>query len=170
MKIDPRQLENLAAIVQSGGLTEGAAALGKSQPSVSRPIAALEARLGSALFLPGRRPLPPTELGLRLTEEGRHILQAGQAAAQAVQSFKLGKAGAVRMAGTPTVMDGGIVGMIAGFQAQNPEVQIEQRDGYALIWQRKCCEACWIWRFARFVRAICRTVCSSTRCCRAAMS
>lgn len=52
MKIDPRQLEILAAIVQSGGLTEGAAALGKSQPSVSRSIAALEARLGSALSCP----------------------------------------------------------------------------------------------------------------------
>ncbi|MGV8987026.1 MAG: LysR family transcriptional regulator [Cypionkella sp.] len=36
MNIDPRQLEILAAIMQAGGMTEGAARLGKSQPSLSR--------------------------------------------------------------------------------------------------------------------------------------
>lgn len=128
MKIDPRQLEILAAIVQAGGLTEGAAALGKSQPSLSRSVAALEARLGSPLFVPGRRPLQPTELGSRLAEAGRRILQAGQAADQAVQSFRAGRA--VRMAGTPVFMDGVIVAMIAGFQAQNPDVRIKQSYGY----------------------------------------
>lgn len=131
MKIDPRHLEILAAIVEAGGLTEGAAALGKSQPSLSRSVAALEARLGSPLFVAGRRPLQPTELGARLAEEGRRILQAGQSAAQAVQSYRAGKAGAVRMAGTPVFMDGVIVSMIAGFQAQNPDVRIEQSYGYA---------------------------------------
>ena len=62
MKIDPRHLELLAAIVDHGGLTEGAAALGKSQPSASRSLRNLEARLSMALFVPGRRPLQPTEL------------------------------------------------------------------------------------------------------------
>lgn len=131
MKIDPRHLEILAAVVQAGGLTEGALALGKSQPSLSRSVAALEARLGSPLFVPGRRPLQPTELGARLAEEGRRIVQAGQAASQAVQSFRAGRAGAVRMAGTPVFMDGVIIAMIAGFQAQNPDVRIEQSYGYA---------------------------------------
>ncbi|MGV8987025.1 MAG: LysR substrate-binding domain-containing protein [Cypionkella sp.] len=87
--------------------------------------------MGSALFLPGRRPLQPTELGMRLAEEGRRILQAGAAASQAVLSFKAGKAGAVRMAGTPVFMDRVIVSMIEGFQAQNPDVRIEQSYGYA---------------------------------------
>lgn len=131
MKIDPRQLQILTAIVEAGGLTEGAARLGRSQPALSRAVAALEARLGSPLFHPGRRPLQPTELGLRLAEEGQRIQQACQAAAAAVQSFKAGKAGAVRMAGTPVFMDGVIVAMVAGFQAQNPDVRIEQSYGYA---------------------------------------
>ncbi len=131
MKIDPSQLEVLAAIVDCGGLTEGAAMLGKSQPSLSRTVAALEARLGAALFYPGRRPLVATELGLRLAEEGRRILQASGAAALAVASSRAGKAGAVRMGGTPIFMDGVIVAMIAGFQMQNPDVRIEQSYGYA---------------------------------------
>lgn len=131
MKIDPRQLEILAAIVDSGGLTDGAASLAKSQPSLSRTVAALEARLGTRLFHPGKRPLQPTELCLHLAGEGRRILQAGEAAAEAVQSFRAGKAGAVRIGGTPVFMDGVIVPMIASFQMQNPEVRIEQSYGYA---------------------------------------
>ena len=59
MKLDSEHLEILAAIVEQGGLTEGAEALGKSQPSVSRSVALLEARIGLPLFEPGRRPLRP---------------------------------------------------------------------------------------------------------------
>jgi DNA-binding transcriptional LysR family regulator len=131
MKIDPRHLEVLAAIVDSGGLTEGATSLARSQPSLSRTVASLEARLGTRLFHSGKRPLQPTELGLRLAEEGRRILQASTAAAEAVHSFRAGKAGAVRVGGTPVFMDGVIIPMIASFQMQNPEVRIEQSYGYA---------------------------------------
>ena len=84
MKLDPRHLEILAAIVESGGLTEGAAQLGRSQPSVSRSIATLEARVGQPLFEPRRRPLRPTELGLSLAAEGKKILEAGRAASRGI--------------------------------------------------------------------------------------
>ncbi|MEM6422898.1 MAG: LysR family transcriptional regulator, partial [Pseudomonadota bacterium] len=45
MRIDPSHLEMLYAIVERGGLTEGAELLGKSQPSVSRSLSMLEERL-----------------------------------------------------------------------------------------------------------------------------
>ena len=38
MKIDPRQLMQLSAIVETGGLTEAAALLGSSQPALSRTL------------------------------------------------------------------------------------------------------------------------------------
>lgn len=75
MKLDPRHIEILAAVVDSGGMTDGAASLARSQPSLSRTIAMLEARLGTRLFHPGRRPLRPAELGLRLADEGRRIVR-----------------------------------------------------------------------------------------------
>jgi DNA-binding transcriptional LysR family regulator len=131
MKIDPSQLEMLAAIVEAGGLTEGAAMMGKSQPALSRSMAALEQRLGAALFVAGKRPLQPTELGLRLAEEGRRILQAGAAASQMVQNWRAGRSGAVLVGGTPVFMDGVIVAMLAAFQMQNPDVRIAQSYGYA---------------------------------------
>lgn len=130
MKLDPRQLEVLAAIVDSGGLTEGAISLGKSQPSLSRTVAQLEERIGSPLFHPNRRPLQPTELGSILAEEGRLILRANLAAGEIVQRYRAGRTGVVRVGGTPIFMDGVIAGMIAGFQTRNPAVRIDQSYGY----------------------------------------
>lgn len=131
MKLDPRHLEILAAIVEHGGLTEGANALSKSQPSVSRTLAQLEARIGAPLFKPGRRPLQPTELGLQLAEHGRAILKAADTASSIVERFRLGQAGLVRVGGTPIFMDGVIAGMIARFQQGLPDVRIDQAYGYA---------------------------------------
>ena len=128
MKLDPTHLEILAAIVDAGGLSGGAASLGRSQPRRSRSLVTLEARLGSPLFQAGKRNLQPTEPGLRLAEVGRRILRAGTAASAAVQSYK---AGAVRMGGMPIYMDGVIVAMIASFQRWNPDVRIEQFYGHA---------------------------------------
>ncbi len=131
MKIDPRHLEIVAAIVDEGGLTEGAEALGKSQPSISRTLSQLEARVGAALFHPGKRPLKPTELGLALAEQGRKIRDADSAAASLVTRYRTGHAGLVRVAGTPIFMDGVITSMLAEFQRSTPNVRVDQSYGYA---------------------------------------
>ncbi|MBV6659143.1 MAG: LysR family transcriptional regulator [Devosiaceae bacterium] len=131
MKFDPRHLEILAAIVDRGGLTEGADALGKSQPSVSRTVAQLEARVGTPLFEKQKRPLQPTELCLALAAEGRKVLTASQAASDTVRRYLDGRSGLVRVGGTPIFMDGVISGMIADFQRAQPGVRIDQSYDYA---------------------------------------
>lgn len=130
MKINPSHLEILSAVVTAGGLTEGAAILGKSQPSISRTISMLESRIGSRLFEKGRRPLRPTELCLTLAAEGRDIIDATERASQAVTNYRGGKAGIARVAGTPIFMDGVISNMIAGFQIAFSDVRIDQTYGY----------------------------------------
>lgn len=130
MKLDPRHLEILSAIVEHGGLTEGAEALGKSQPSVSRSLSMLEERLGIELFEAGRRPLRPTDFCLALAAEGKCILRAGAQASQLVDQYRSGKSGAIRLAGTPIFMDGVVSDMIAAFQASAPDVRIDQSYGY----------------------------------------
>ncbi|PWE31597.1 LysR family transcriptional regulator [Pararhodobacter marinus] len=130
MKLSAEHLEILAVIVEKGGLTEGAEALGKSQPSVSRSMALLEQRVGLPLFEPGRRPLRPTELGLRLARAGAQIRAAGLEAGQIVKRFQRGQAGRLRMGGTPVFMDGVVSAIIADFQSRHSDVQIEQVYGY----------------------------------------
>ncbi|MEM1375752.1 MAG: LysR family transcriptional regulator [Pseudomonadota bacterium] len=131
MKIDPRHLEIISAIVDEGGLTEGAQALGKSQPSVSRTVTMLEERVGVSLFQKNKRPLQPTELCLALAAEGRRIRQAGGSAAGIIANYRGGRRGLVRIAGTPVFMDGVISAFVARFQQDFPDVQIEQSYGYA---------------------------------------
>jgi DNA-binding transcriptional LysR family regulator len=131
MKVDVRHLEILAAIVDHGGLTEGATALGKSQPSVSRTLSQLEARIGEPLFKPGRRPLQPTDLGAALAEHGRSVTKAGLRASEIVERHRAGHSGVVRVGGTPIFMDGVVASMIARFQQAHPDVRVDQSYGYA---------------------------------------
>lgn len=130
MKIDPRHLEMLAAIVDGGGLSEGAAALGKTQPSLSRSVSELEKRIGVMLFEPGKRPLKPTDFCLQLVQYGRSVREAGQAASDFIVRFKRGQAGAVRLAGPPIFMDGVVSPILAAFQSEYPGIRIDQSYGY----------------------------------------
>jgi DNA-binding transcriptional LysR family regulator len=130
MKLDERHLIQLAAVVQTGSVTEGASLLGLTQPAVSRTLVMLESRLGEPLFVKGRRPLRPTPLGLALAEHGQVMLSASRKASELVLSFRQGKSGLVRVGGTPFFMDALISGMIAEFQNLNPEVRVAQSYGY----------------------------------------
>ncbi|MBI1218976.1 MAG: LysR family transcriptional regulator [Rhodobacteraceae bacterium] len=130
MKLESEHLEILAMIVEKGGLTEGAAALGKSQPSVSRTISLLEKRVGAPLFEPGRRPLRPTELGASLARLGGRIHALNGEAQLLVERFRKGQAGRLRLGGTPIFMDGVVAAMIAEFQQHHSDVHVEQSYGY----------------------------------------
>ncbi|MGV0818238.1 LysR family transcriptional regulator [Martelella sp. FOR1707] len=130
MKIDSEHLEILALIVEKGGLTEGAEALGKSQPSVSRSMTLLEKRVGMPLFEPGRRPLRPTELGASLARLGNRIRTANREASLLVRRFRQGLAGRLRVGGSPIFTDGVVAKLIAEFQSRYSDVYIDQSYGY----------------------------------------
>ena len=130
MKLDERHLIQLAAVVQAGGVTEGAALVGLSQPAVSRTLSMLEKRLGEPLFVKGRRPLQPTPLGRALADHGQVMLAASRKASDIVANFSQGRSGVVRVGGTPFFMDALISGMIADFQNAYPDVRVDQSYGY----------------------------------------
>ncbi|KUM27507.1 LysR family transcriptional regulator [Mesorhizobium loti] len=130
MKLDSEHLEILAMIIEKGGLTEGADALGKSQPSVSRTMALLEDRIGAPLFEPGKRPLRATELGESLARIGARIHTLNTEASKLVQSYRKGHTGRIRIAGTPIFMDGVVSTLIADFHNRHPDVQLAQSYGY----------------------------------------
>lgn len=126
MKLNERHLMQLAAVLDAGGVSEGAAMLGLTQPAVSRSLAMLEARVGEPLFVKGRRPLQATPLGIQLAIQGRSIITASRRASDAVQGFVRGTKGLVRVGGVPFFMDAMISTMIGTFQNHEPEVTIEQ--------------------------------------------
>jgi DNA-binding transcriptional LysR family regulator len=78
------ELATLVAVVDHGGFSPAARALGRSGPTVTRIVANLEERLGVRLLDRTSRRCAPTEAGRRLAEEARGLLaNYEQAAAQA---------------------------------------------------------------------------------------
>lgn len=67
--INLRQVEIFHAVMTSGNLTQAAALLHTSQPTVSRELARFEQQIGLQLFERVRGRLQPTVQGLRLFEE-----------------------------------------------------------------------------------------------------
>jgi DNA-binding transcriptional LysR family regulator len=129
MRLNERHLVQLAAVVDAGGVSEGAQALGLSQPAVSRSLSMLEARVGQPLFVKGRRPLQPTDLGRQLAVQGRAILTAARKASDTVTGFQKGSTGTVRVGGVPFFMDAMISRMVAEFQNLEPDVYVHQSYG-----------------------------------------
>lgn len=129
MRLNERHLMQLAAVLDTGGVSEGAALLGMTQSAVSRSLSMLEARVGEPLFVRGRRPLQATALGTQLAVHGRAILTASRRATDAVQGHLRGTSGLVRVGGVPFFMDALISQMIAQFHQEEPEITIQQSYG-----------------------------------------
>src|SRR5947209_3846637 len=70
--LDVRRLRVLGAVARHGSFSAAAAALGYTQPAVSRQVALLEAETGTLLV----RRLPQ---GIQLTDAGRLLVQRGEA-------------------------------------------------------------------------------------------
>ena len=129
MKLNERHLMQLAAVLDTGGISQGAALLGMTQPAVSRSLTMLEERVGEPLFVKGRRPQQATPLGLQLAAHGRAILAESRKASDAAQGFLRGTRGIVRVGGVPFFMDAIISGMVAEFQTTEPDITVQQSYG-----------------------------------------
>jgi molybdate transport repressor ModE-like protein len=72
--LDPERLVVFRAVARSGGFSAAARELGRSQPSVSQLVAALEQQLGRKLFIREGRTIALTTAGELLVEHADRIL------------------------------------------------------------------------------------------------
>ena len=118
-------LRSFLEVANSGSLSRAAAALGSSQPTLSRQIAQLEAHLGQALF-------ERTTRGLRLTEAGAALRAPAERMREQAQQFAMVAAGRTEtLAGTVRITASEIVSayvlpeLLRGLRETHPEIQIE---------------------------------------------
>ncbi|NRG16223.1 LysR family transcriptional regulator [Rhizobiales bacterium] len=128
--LNPKHLMWLAEIHEAGGFTEAAATLGTSQPALSRLVKDLEVQIGGPLFSRARKPLQLTTVGKRLVEQGNAIRTATKRACESVDRIRTGEEGELRIGGTPFLLEGFVSGLIAGFQADRPDVTVQFSHGY----------------------------------------
>jgi DNA-binding transcriptional LysR family regulator len=97
--IEIRHLAALEAVVESGSFHRAATELGYSQSAISQQIAALERAAGLALLERpgGRRPVTPTEAGLRLLRHAKRAAALMRAAEADLTALAEGEAGSLRV-------------------------------------------------------------------------
>lgn len=83
---DSARLRAFVAVVERGGFTRAAAALGVTQPTVSTLVAALERRIGTPLVERSRSGAQPTAAGAALLPSARRILATAEQAGRSVMA------------------------------------------------------------------------------------
>jgi DNA-binding transcriptional LysR family regulator len=121
------RLRELTAFVragETGSFSRVARELGVSQPSISRMVADLEARLGVKLLLRTTRHVTPTEAGRMFLERAQQILSDlddAENAARGVDSLR----GTLRVALSGAFGAREVIPRLPGFAAQHPKLRIE---------------------------------------------
>ena len=129
MNIDPRHLEHLSIILESGTLQAAAKTIGTSQPALSRMISTLESRIGASLFQRSR-PLRATALGQELANQGRAIRVARARAEELAEYDRKGFFGVLKIGAPPFICERLVSDAIASFLRTRPAIRVDLVPDY----------------------------------------
>jgi DNA-binding transcriptional LysR family regulator len=121
---DLNELAVFSAVVQHGGFTAAATALGMQKSTLSRMVARLEQRLDTRLLLRTSRQISVTEAGrafLERCDEGLRLLDVAEGLVEPVELA----AGIVRLTTTPDFAERYIAPLVVRFAREQPRVQVE---------------------------------------------
>ena len=120
--MDRRQLEVFLAVARAGSFTRASAELHLVQSAVSATVASLESDLGERLFDRTTRRVRLTAAGQALLPRATAILDAFQAARDAVDAVRGGLSGSVRIGYMTNVTLFDIPRLLGRFNADHPAV------------------------------------------------
>ena len=130
-----RRLSYFVQVVDSGSISAAARRLNIAQPPLSSQIKQLEDEVGCQLLVREARAVRPTEAGLLLYERAQAILQQSEETLRALEDYRNGAAGTLRVGVVSSVASGGFVRWAAGFHEQYPNVRfaITESNTYSLL-------------------------------------
>jgi DNA-binding transcriptional LysR family regulator len=111
-------------VAESGGLSRAARELKLSQPSISRIVGSLEARLGTTLLLRTTRSISLTEAGALYLERARYLLAEMEEAEQATRGVD-SLHGVIRVAVPVLYGSRAVIPALAPFLARHPDLRVE---------------------------------------------
>ncbi|RYD28194.1 MAG: LysR family transcriptional regulator [Lysobacteraceae bacterium] len=113
-----------ARVAESGSLSRAARELSLSQPSVSRIVSALEARLGTTLLLRTTRSVSLTDAGALYLGRARRLLAEMEEAEQATRGLD-SLHGVIRLAMPVMYGTRAIIPALAPFLERHPDLRVE---------------------------------------------
>jgi DNA-binding transcriptional LysR family regulator len=111
-------------VAEGGSLSRAARELKLSQPSVSRIVGTLEARLGTTLLLRTTRSISLTEAGALYLERARYLLAEMEEAEQAARGLD-SLHGVIRLAMPVLYGTRAVIPALATFLARHPDLRVE---------------------------------------------
>jgi DNA-binding transcriptional LysR family regulator len=125
---DANALELFARIVIAGSFAQAARELNLTRAAISRRVASIEAELGVALFTRSTRALGLTQAGRRLAVRARAVHDAADSARRGLASSTRAQlGGTLRVTSVPMFANAVLAPLLARFQREHPELQIELR-------------------------------------------
>ena len=118
-------VEMFVAVVEAGSLSGAAQRLSRSQPTVSRQLAALEARLGARLLERTTRKIRLTAAGRVYFERCNALIALGREADAAVAATHSDVRGVLRLSAPPTYARVRIAPLLPAFLESYPHLRIE---------------------------------------------
>lgn len=118
--MDPRQLIQLATILECGSLSKASQILHLTQPTLTHSMQTLEARAGGKLFERSRFGVRSTALGEVLAREGRAIARRLRDADEACARHHSGVRHNIRLGTGPLVGMAFVPGLVAALAAEQP--------------------------------------------------
>ena len=112
-------------VVREGSLSSAARALGTTQPTMGRQVAALEASLGVKLFARSLDGLSPTGAGLRLIPSAEAMAAAVEAARRSASGEVGEEHGTVRITVSEVVGSEVLPSILAAIHAVHPRISVE---------------------------------------------
>jgi len=118
-----RDLKTFLAVAETGSVTNAAALLGCSQPSVTRTIQELESQLGFALLIRTGRRVMLSEEGTAFEEEARRVIASIEGLAERTLSIAAGASRPIQVAATAAIATGLLPRALALY---NPSRTVEE--------------------------------------------
>lgn len=128
MHIELRQLRYFIAVAEELHFGRAATRLHMTQPPLSQTIMALEAGLGTALFVRTKRNVTLTPAGTALLPQVRHILLQAETLPELARRAACGASGRLTLAFVSTADYNVLPTFLRDFHSRYPQVQIELRE------------------------------------------
>jgi len=125
--MDSEALKTFVAIHRSGGFSQAAEVLHRSQPAISRRIAVMEDQVGAALFDRVAGGIVLSQAGRVLLPQAERVLAALSDATQALADMRAAEAGAVALAVVGTLANTELTVALKRFAKRLPKATLTLR-------------------------------------------